>query len=244
MKKLFIYLCLLVIIMAGGCQQDDIFNTHSTNQFINIPEDADFSDLSEYDTHLFMIALNRIRFIEDSYGLIQLAPKSAKEAKISGRIYRRVLEMVNRYNLNLLSSEIVTRSDFTADGEYTGYDDNDYCGNDCVAHAIAAALPFVSYAEANYYLTQMYGNSGVPCNRIQSAFGFFGDYEPIGFDYQGEISQSIAIISNGSGGWHAVNVIKIEGSKVYYRDNQATFENSGIIEGTAERINCQIYKFN
>lgn len=225
MKKLFIYLCLLVIIMVGGCQQDELLDRHHSIVYLSLPEDTDFLNLSVKDQEVFYSAISRVKIVESEDGLLVLITKSGRDINISENIYDWCYSSIESRNKHLLSGTIISRSDFTPNGESNT--NTTYYPTDCVAHAIGAASSY-SYSEVNETLTAKYGSNGIGLSNIEEAISLFGHVSQISpVDYSGSVVDKniIAIIDNGNGGAHAVNVVRIDGCYITYADYQAIYYN-------------------
>ena len=231
-------------MLVGGCQNDDsVENQPLQDKFLSLPDDVNFSSLSEEEELILNMALKRVEFKEDEDGFFYLYPETAQEANISEELYCRFKTMTERYNSGLLNEELKTRSVFNSNGENDSNDDY-YYPTDCFAHAIAGALPNVSYVEANYIYVQIFGNKGVPCKSIPTALSWWGSYHVVDFQYQGSLTKAIGIISNDAGGGHAINILEICGDSVHYYDNQAAFYHFDKVDGYCSRYSCQIYQYD
>lgn len=211
MKKFIIYFSLLAIIIAGGCHGDDYFDNRLEDAtFLSLPTDTDFSSLDEDDWTIIKKALSRIS-LKDGDDRVEIYPQTAADANMSENLYGFIKSAVDNYNSDLKRGIVLTRSGFMSNGE-----NNIYGPSDCVAHAVAGALPGVSYQEANSWLTREYGNNGVPAGEIYHALSHFGSVTQIDpYHYSGPTDGAIAIT-----GGHAVNVMYISGDYVLCRDRQ------------------------
>lgn len=175
------------------------------------------SQESEWD--IIKLALARIRIIEDEEGKLTMYPKNAREANMSENLFHYIKTSIEKYNADLETGCISTRSSFQSNGEgdsFTG-------PGDCVAWAVSGVLPNVSYEEANSWLTAKYGNNGVPSDEIYTALSHFGNVKYVDPSYINGSLDKCVVIHEG----HAMRGLYVNGDYIFCRDDQSIHYNTG-----------------
>lgn len=195
--------CLFIlVILFIRCQQDDDLYVINDRPYLELPETVNFSKLTEGDLKIIGEAFSRLSVIENSEGLFEIYQKRAEEINISYELFDYFQSLINERNEQFLSdldvflNSVVTRQE-------SGGNSN----TDCVAQAIVYATGF-SYDKVNSWITDTYGNNGVPSNNFYSVMNHFCE----GAQVSTSLFQNMNLVAgckyvaviNAS---HAVNVI-------------------------------------
>lgn len=146
------------IVGFWGCESDQ---EDSAQEFLDI-KTYDMSKMTETDFKTIIKAMERLD-VSRKDGLYVVKETSGNQVNISNQLFDFVKQSFSRTNKLLKGRKlknIIARI-------------NSGNPEDCVAHAIAGLNAGVSYAQADAYITSLYGSNGVPPNALISVVQHF-----------------------------------------------------------------------
>ncbi len=215
MKLFKSFFAIIVLMLVSGCQQEPLMNEDFDNlSYIALPQGADINNLNDYEIKIVMSAFSRMKIVEREDGLCELMTKSGAEVNVSEEIYCLYQKMIEVSNSEIISGVTYSRSTLMI-GEEGGSSAGQ---TDCLARSIAAATG-KSYDEINRYITQKYGNGGVPASEFYNAVSNFGAGSAINVNSMissGNYQKCIIVIDST----HAVNAYGYSNGYITYWDYQ------------------------
>ncbi|MCM1504876.1 MAG: hypothetical protein NC127_06750 [Muribaculum sp.] len=210
-------LLVTLLFVAYGCQQESVLDTTADLPYLSLPENTDFNNLSDDEMQIVMSAFDRINISEDELGLFRLKQIAGWEVAISENIYQFIKGSLENANNKIVSDVCISRSTQLNNSETPG----EY-QTDCLARAIAAALGQKGSADINAWITERYGNDGVPPESVNEVLKYFSNNRVAKLDYNQIPNNSVLgdkyiIILNDS---HAVNGFGISNGYITYKDYQ------------------------
>ena len=209
--------CLFIfVIMFVRCQQDDDLYVIDDRPYLEFPETINFYRLTDDDLEIIGEAFSRLSIIENADGLLEIRQKRAEDVNISNEMFDYFKVLIDERNERFLSdldaffNSVLTRQESGGNSK-----------TDCVAQAIVYATG-LSYDKVNSWITDTYGNNGVPANSFYTVMNHFcqggavsvADFKNMNLTSSGY--KYIAVINNT----HAVNVYGIASNDpntiVYY----------------------------
>ncbi len=216
MKLFKLIFTIITLLFVSACQQEPLMDNYLNDySYISLPQGTDLDNLNESEIEIVMSAFSRIKIIEREDGLLELVTKSGREVNISEEIYGIYQKMIEISNDEIISGVTYSRSTLMIDGEVAPSGGGE---TDCLAQSIAAATG-KSYSEVNGYITQRYGNNGVPSNEFYNVASHFGSGYAISAGAlvsSGNYSRCIIVIDSS----HAVNAYGYSNGYITYWDYQ------------------------
>lgn len=215
MKLSKLFFTIITLLLISACQQEQFIDDYiDYSSYISLPQGADINNLNESEIEIVMSAFPRMRINEREDGLSELITKSGREVNVSEEIYALYQKMIDISNDEIISGVTYSRSTLMSDGEAAPAGEP----TDCLARSIAAATG-KSYYEVNSYITQNYGNNGVPPNEFYKVASKFGSGNAISVSSlisSGNFSRCIIVIDSS----HAVNAYGYSNGFITYWDYQ------------------------
>ncbi len=226
MKKVEIICSVLVLflilaIVFVGCQQDESLDDLYENEaYLSFSPTVNFDQLTSEDLMVLSQAIFRLDIRENKDHFFDIFSRNAKSVNMSEELFNYCLIVIENSNERILSEIEIYRNRVKTRQE--GNDDDDLkAKTDCMAQSIAYATG-LDYYYVNSWITNKYGNDGVPIEDFYSVMNTFNNGAQVGFSMfhdmnfsYGEKKLVIALNLN-----HVVTVISKNGNDIIYWDAQ------------------------
>lgn len=231
---LFLGICFILV----SCQEDDEelkLETDSEYSFLSVDLLKSFVNMSKEEISDLGKAYCRLDIIEKD-DLFYIRQKSGVEINISEELFQYFKDLVKEMNDKFVNQKIELALPRTR----TNDEGNDGGRNDCVAHTVVAVLSSfgksTSVSDVSSWIENQYGDNGVPFNQMSTVLNhyFVASSVPIPVEYTHSFADSanqlIGVLEYENMA-HAVTIIAINGSTVFYRDdqNQSSYKTCSVV---------------
>nr|WP_302828847.1 hypothetical protein [uncultured Bacteroides sp.] len=232
-SMLLLEICFFVV----SCQQDEALNleikrdcSYLSVDLLKLPDNMSKEEMTNLGK-----AYYRLDIIEEE-GLFYIKQKSGVEINISEELFQYFVTLIKEMNNRFVMEKIelmLPRTRTNDEGSNGGR-------NDCVAHTVTAVLSSfgrsTSVGDVSGWIEGQYGNDGVPFNEMSNVLNHYFRANsvpiPMGYthDFANPVNQLIGVLEN-EGSAHAVTIIAVNGSTVFYRDdqNQGSYKTCSVV---------------
>lgn len=215
------------LVAFVSCQQEDGFNDlYDDEAYLSLSSNVNYDQLTNAELKILFEAFARLKIKENEDGLLEIVQNCGRDINISEDLFHYFLSIKEKSNENILST-----ISFHRNRVQTRQEGGNNSMTDCVARSIAYATG-QSYSQVNSWITNTYGNNGVPVDQFYSVMNHFNNGAQVSFSMFRDMSITQSkkyIIVLGL--THAVTVEYKSGENIMYWDAQTNKRNFCTIYG-------------
>lgn len=234
-KNKFIYSVILLFfvlfVVSVSCQQqDDLNNFHDHENYLSLPSNVDYNQLTSADLKILFEAFARLKIKENEDGLLEIVQSCGRDINISEDLFNYFLSIKEKSNESILSTISFNRKRVQTRQEGGGTASM----TDCVARSIVYATG-MNYDDVNSWITSTYGSNGVPYDQFYSVMNHFNNGAQVPYymfkDMTITQSKKYIIVLGLS---HAVTVEYKSGENIIYWDAQTNERKFCTVSGVTQ----------